>query len=217
MTARGAMHVVTVSNVHRHPPLVAACLFLLLAACTHGAPFVWVDDLPTAATTGPTGSEGYAIRPGDVISVRVFGQEGMSGRVKVRADGHISIPFLNDVQAAGFNPNDLAAQLQKRLKSYVNDPVVTVALEESQGLQIPVLGEVTRPGKYALTPGSGVLDLLAEAGGLTQYARRDRIFVLRNAAGAQTPRIRFRYEDLSRGTGRALAFRLQPGDVVVVE
>lgn len=211
------MHVATQSLVRCRPPLISACVFLLVAACTHTAPFVWVDDLPASAVDAASGADGYAIRPGDLISVRVFGQEGMSGRVRVRADGHISIPFLNDVQAAGFKPNDLAAQLQKRLKSYINDPVVTVALEESQGLQIPVLGEVTRPGKYALTPGSGVLDLLAEAGGLTEYARRDRIFVLRSGGTAQTPRIRFRYQDLSRGHGRALTFRLQPGDVVVVE
>jgi polysaccharide export outer membrane protein len=198
-------------------------LFLLVAAlgsltaCKSVGEYVWVDDLPPSPRQ--VESE-YVISSGDVISVRVWGQEAMSARARVRTDGKISLPFLNDVEAAGVSPTVLAKRLQARLKEFLANPVVTVSLEERKLLPVPVLGEVTRKGTYDLEPGSGVLQALAAAGGMTEYASRSRIFVIRpNTAveGAPAMRIRFDYEQLTRATGRGPGFRLQPGDVVVVE
>ncbi|MGA9525584.1 MAG: polysaccharide biosynthesis/export family protein [Myxococcaceae bacterium] len=197
------------------PSLTAALLGLV--GCQHAAPFVWVDDLRTTAPAGDELASESNIRPGDVINVRVFGQDAMSARTRVRRDGQISMPFLNDVVAAGFTPTRLAGQLQTRLKDYVNNPVVTVSLEEREPLQIAIVGEVTRAGTFPVPWGSGVLNVIAQAGGLTDYAQRDGVFVLRRAPGGGVQRIRFRYEALTQAQGNAVQFRLQAGDVVVVE
>jgi polysaccharide export outer membrane protein len=189
---------------------------LLLAAplgsgCRTASPkgsFVWIDDYAAADQETP----GYVIGPGDLISVRVYNQEGLSGRFKVREDGKISLPFLNDVQAAGLPPLALASRLQIQFKEYIQNPVVTVSLEERRPLEVSVIGEVGKPGLYRLEPSAGVLQALASAGGLGNFATPDRIFVLRTGA-----RIRFTFQALTEAQPRAARFRLRNGDIVVVE
>ncbi len=120
--------------------------------------------------------------------------------------------------AAGMSPDALARALEVRLTGYVNAPRVTVALEEEKLVAVSVLGEVAKPGSYDLTAGSGVLQALASAGGMTPWASNDRIFVLRRSGGEARPtRIRFTEEALAHGEDRSSAFRLRRGDVVVVE
>jgi polysaccharide export outer membrane protein len=164
---------------------------------------------------GPPPQPGYVIQPGDTLQIRVFNQPDMSARVKVRDDGKVSIPFLNDVVASGFTPDALAKQLQVQLKEFINAPVVTISLEEARPFSISVIGEVNKPGVYPLPQGAGVLQALAAAGGLTQYASRDRIFVVRDLP--QRARIRFEFNQLTQAEGKAATFRLRVGDVVVVE
>ncbi len=175
---------------------------------------MWVDDLPEAPAEAA-----YLIAPGDVLNVRVFQQEAISTpRARVRQDGKVSLPLLNDVQAAGLAPEALAAQIQARLKSFINNPVVNVSVEESRPVSVSVLGEVSRPGVVSLDSGAGVLHALAAAGGFNEFSRREAIFVLRHIAGRATPlRIRFSYEALVRAEGKAPTFALAAGDVVVVE
>jgi len=197
---------------------VVLSVLATLPGCKSVGEYVWVDDLPPAPKQVETD---YVIAVGDVISVRVWNQEAMSSpRTRVRSDGKISLPFLNDVEAAGVAPTVLAKRLQARLKEFIVNPVVTVALEDRRLLSVPVLGEVTRKGTYELDSSAGVLQALAAAGGMTEYAHPDRIFVLRpNASVENAPalRIRFDYDALTRASGRGPAFRLQAGDVVVVE
>jgi polysaccharide export outer membrane protein len=160
----------------------------------------------------------YVIAPGDVLQVRVFQQDAMSARVKVRADGKVSLPLVNDVAVAGKTPAGLAQELQVRLKEFINTPVVTVSLEEMRPLTVSVLGEVARAGVVTLEAGSGVLQALAAAGGLTDFAHRDGIFVLRKLAGQPAPRrIRFNWDELTQGSTSAARFVLVAGDVVVAE
>ncbi len=190
----------------------------LTAGCTHVGEFVWVDAYKESAeATRP----GYVISRGDVIFVRVWNQEGMSGKARVRADGMISLPFVNDVEAAGLEPTALARRLQTKLKEFVVNPVVAVSVEEPVPFEVSVVGEVMKPGVYRLEQDASVLKALASAGGLTQLAGRDRIFVLRTRArtdDSPTPlRIRFTYQALAHAEGAAARFRLRPGDVVVVE
>ena len=197
--------------------LLLAAALAAAPGCSHVGDYVWVDDLKEPPAPAETD---YVIAPGDVLNVRVFSQEGMSGRARVRSDGKISLPFVNDVEAAGATPAALAVRLQVRLKEFINNPVVTVSLEEPGPIQVSVLGEVARPGVYPVQPRSSVLQGLAAAGGLTQYASSDRIFVLRRSApGAKAPlvRVRFRYESLAHAEGRAATFRMRDGDVLVVE
>jgi polysaccharide export outer membrane protein len=139
----------------------------------------------------------------------------MSARVRVRSDGRVSLPFLDDVNVAGMTPVALARSLEDRLKQFIVTPQVTVVVEEAKPLSVSVLGQVQQPGLFNLDPGASVAQALAAAGGLKDFAHRDRIFLLRSGAGSA--RIRMTYEDVTKGTGRAFSLRLQSGDVVVVE
>ncbi len=194
--------------------LILLAAVALSSACSHGGSYVWAKDLPASAMSDP----GYLIGAGDLLMVRVWNDESLGGRAKVRSDGRISLPFLDDVAAAGMSPDALARALEVRLAGYVNAPRVTVALEEEKLVPVSVLGEVAKPGVYDLNAGSGVLQALASAGGMTPWATSDRIFVLRRAGGEARPtRIRFTEEALAHAEDRSSSFRLRRGDVVVVE
>lgn len=183
----------------------------LLCGCADLGKYTWADDVPQSAT-----ADAYVIAPGDMLNIRVFNQEAMSGRGRVRSDGKLSLPFLRDVVCAGYTPERLSVQLQERLKDYVKQPVVTVYVEETQPQTVAVLGEVAKPGSFPLNHGTGVLQALAVAGGVTPYGHNDRIFVLRQSPeGVQ--RIRFTFDALSRAVGKQAQFRLHDGDTVVVE
>ena len=192
---------------------------LLATACSGVGTFVWADAYQQShGASAPADAGAYVIGPGDVLNVRVFDKENMSApRARVRSDGKVSLPFLNDVDAAGSTPAALADRLQTSLKAFVNEPVVTVSIEEARPCVISVVGEVTRPGVYPLEGCGTPLQALASAGGLTQFGRGDRIFVLRSAPPAAPVRIRFRYDQLLRAEGPSAQFQLQRGDVVVVE
>jgi polysaccharide export outer membrane protein len=193
---------------------LAVVLSPLATACAGPGNFVWVDDLPAAQSAQAAESD-YLIREGDLVNIRVFDQEPLSTRARVRADGRLAMPALGDVDVRGKRPSALKAELETRLKPYVNTPSVTVTVEESQPITISVLGEVSHPGSYPLDPHAGIAQVIAAAGGLTDYASRDRIFVVRSAP--QPIRVRFTYEHVSRGEGRASNFALRHGDLVVVE
>lgn len=182
-----------------------------IVSCASTGSYVWVDDYRAAAPQ----PAGYVIAAGDTISVRVFNQEQLSTRVKVRADGKVSLPLLNDVDAAGTTPVALSQKLQEMLKGLVKSPLVTVSLEDTRQQVVFVAGEVLKPGAYPLEGSPGVLQAIVNAGGLGPDASSDRIFVLRS--DPQPRRIRFAYRSLIHLTGAAAAFRLQAGDVVVVE
>ncbi len=185
---------------------------LATTGCASTGAYVPVDQYTEPAEAKPLG---YVIQPGDVVQIRVFNQPDMSARARVRDDGKISVPFLNDVVVAGLTPNALAQQLQVRLKDFINAPVVTVSLEETRPFSVSVIGEVMKAGVYAIPSNSGVLQALAAAGGFSQYASRDRIFVVRDTP--QPVRIRFTYEQLAHAEGKAGTFKLRAGDTVVVE
>ena len=194
--------------------VVLAVVAVALTGCPRRlGTYVAVDEFQDPS---PQDAE-YVIRPGDTLNVRVYNQDAMSARARVRADGKISLPFLNDVVAAGYTPVVLSAQLQTRLKDFINTPVVTISLEEVRQHQVSVLGEVARPGVYAVDSGAGVLQALAQGGGFTTFAKKD-IFVLRTLKANEKPtRIYFTYEGLSRVEGKAASFVLRGGDVVLVE
>ncbi len=191
--------------------VVAASCALLAAGCADVGEYVWADQYQKQVTAQP---KTFVLAPGDVIQMRMFGQEAFTTKAKVRNDGMVSLPLLNDVQAAGYTPSALGQQLETRYKDFVKVPAVTISVEDAQPLSIPVAGEVTKPGVVAVARGAGLLETVLQAGGLTDYAHRDRIFVLR---GSPPTRVRFVWQDLLRGKGAAARFELQAGDTVVVE
>jgi polysaccharide export outer membrane protein len=196
--------------------LRGAIVALLALGCAHTGPFVWVDEYrpAVAAADGP-----YLLGPGDVLTLRVFGHEELSApKVRVRTDGRISVPLSEDVAVAGLSVDALTVLLKQRFKPFVNNPAITVTLDEPRPFTISVVGEVTRPGLYPIDARSGVLSALASAGGFTPFAHEDRIFVLRRSRDAlETQRIRFTYEALAHAEGSAATFLLRRDDVVVVE
>lgn len=196
--------------------LVAALtLAVSMAGCAGPGQFVWVAEYRDPK---PAPANAYVLSAGDVLQVSVYNQEGMSARAKIRTDGKISLPFLNDVQAEGYTPNVLAEQLAVRLKDFVNKPVVTVSVEEQRSLKLAVIGEVKNPGMLELPPGAGVLQALATAGGLSETAHSDRIFVIRHDTETnQHTRVRFSYRSLIQAEPTAASFRLRAGDQVVIE
>jgi len=172
--------------------------------------------MPPTAPPDAAGREELVIHTGDIVNIRVFEQDAMSSRLKVRADGKIALPFLGDTEVRGKRPSDLASELEAKFKEYIRSPKVTVNIDEFQPVTVSVLGEVTHPGSYPLDPASaGVMQALAGAGGLTEYADKDRIFVVRKIPSFH--RIRFTLDALSGTEPRAVSFALQSGDVVVVE
>ncbi len=193
--------------------LALPCALFVLCGCyTPKGSFTPINDYHL-----PVNGE-YRIAPGDLLNVQVFQQEAMSARVRVRRDGRVSLPMVGDVDVVGQGPAELAELLQQRLKDFIHTPRVNVVLEEARPLSVSVVGEVVRPGLTVLDPNSGVLTALASAGGLTDFAHRDGIFVLRRRPGDDAVhRIRFTWEELSQGAGNAGRFVLQPGDTVVVE
>jgi polysaccharide export outer membrane protein len=206
------------SSSRRRLTLTIAATLLLLAGCAAGGDYVRVESFAPAraAPPGP-----YLIAEGDLLSIRVYGQEGLSKSVRVRSDGKISLPFVNEQQAAHLTPATLAALLQASLKTFLVNPVVAVSLEERHASQVSVLGAVTLPGLYPLRPGTGVLQAVALAGGLTRFADQDAIYVLRanldRPSRGDVTRIRFGWKALVSGGGPAATFSLVEGDVVFAE
>src|SRR5204862_8275323 len=136
--------------------------------------------------------DAYRTASEDVLHTSVWKNEAITRTVPVRPDGMISLPLLNDVQAAGLTPMELRDLLVKGLAEYMPSPEVSVILTDVRSFKVSVVGEVTRPARYELKSWTTVLDALALAGGFTQFATRSRIVILRPNGKAMT-RIPFNY------------------------
>jgi polysaccharide biosynthesis/export protein len=179
-----------------------------------GGPFVWAPDYVSRTPSAANGA--YVVGVGDLIAVQVFDNEKISTRGRVRSDGKLAIPLINDVLVAGKTPTEVASDVEKALRdgNMVLAPRVNVVVEDVLPIRITVLGSVSKAGTYSVDAGSGVAEALAGAGGLTEFAHKDRIYVLRKVPSPI--RIRFTFASLT-DTGPAGSFKLQQGDIVVVE
>lgn len=191
--------------------LLAGCLATVSACGSPGA-FVWVDKAPDSIfAPAPEG----LIRTGDVVAVRVFGQDSLSTRATVGTPGTVAVPLVGEVQVSGKAPEAVAKDIAERLEPFINTPHVVVSVEETSTV-VAVIGEVSNAGVVVLNHDLTVLAALAEADGLTEFADRSMVFVLRREPNGLY-RIRFKYEDIVRGVGKAAAFRLRTGDQLIVE
>ena len=169
-----------------------------------------------SATTPQTFNDAeYKIGPQDVLRIDVWREAEVSRAVPVRPDGKISLPLLNDVQAAGLTPMKLAAVIADGLTKYINNPQVTVTVSEINSRRIYVTGEVSRAGAFPLLPNMTVLQALSSSGGFTQFAKLKNIYVLRTDNGKQV-KLPFNYKDAVNGKKPEQNVLLQPGDVIVV-
>jgi polysaccharide export outer membrane protein len=163
------------------------------------------------ATTDPA----YIIGPEDVIDINVWKEPDMTRLVPVRPDGKISLPLINDVQAAGSTPQQLAATVTEKLRKFLTEPQVTVIVTAINSQRVFVVGEVLRAGAFPLIPGMTVLQALASAGGFTTFADVKKIHVMRLANGKHTE-LPFNYREVLKGDNPDQNIKLEPGDTVVV-
>jgi polysaccharide biosynthesis/export protein len=159
----------------------------------------------------------YIIGPSDVLSISVLNQEAMNRTVTVRPDGMISFPLIDEVNAAGLTPEQLEEMMTASLGEYVEliPGELSVTVDEVHSYTVSVLGEVRNPGRFEFTNSATVLDALAEAGGLTEFAAADDIVILRNQPDGMK-RIRFDYKKLMKDPQRNVELSIYPGDTVLV-
>jgi polysaccharide export outer membrane protein len=163
------------------------------------------------ATTDPA----YLIGPEDVLDISVWKEPDVSRVVPVRPDGRISLPLINDVQAAGLSPQELAGSVSEKLKKYLNGPQVTVIVTAINSQRVFVVGEVLRAGAFPMLPGMTVLQALSSAGGFTTFADVKKIHVVRVRNSKQVE-IAFNYREVLKGDNSDQNVKLEPGDTIVV-
>ncbi len=159
-------------------------------------------------------SDTYVIGASDVLTVTVWNQPTLSGTILVRPDGMITVALIGDVQASGMTSLQLADQIASRLKKYYTDPNVSVVISQIHSKLVYLLGEVEKKGPVDMTPGMTLLNAIASAGGLTDYANTKKIYILRGEAGKQQ-KIPVQYKDALKGISECNLL-LQPGDTIVV-
>jgi polysaccharide export outer membrane protein len=157
----------------------------------------------------------YRLQPGDVLQVSVWREPDLQGEVLVRPDGGLSFPLAGDVTASGKSVEALRQEIAERLKRYLPDPVVTVAVRQIGGNRIYVLGKVNRPGEFAFSRAVDVMQALSLAGGATPFAALNDIVILRRE-NDRLAAIPFRYGEVERGRSLAQNIVLRSGDTVVV-
>jgi polysaccharide export outer membrane protein len=198
----------TMSHLHRLMIALAAVLSVC-AAQTAGA-----QQAPPAEP-----EPAYVIGPEDVIEIAVWGNSDVTRTVPVRPDGKISLPLLDDVQAAGLTPMQLRAILTSALERYMPAPMLSVIVRDVHSFKVTVIGEVRTPGRYELRSRTTVLDVLAMAGGLTQYAARARITILRHDHDG-VHELPYDFEKITARAGPRTAGQenlcVQPGDIILV-
>jgi len=208
--------------------LLAAMMFVFVlslnaqeaAVADASAPAPKTEAKATAAaantTPAATGKADYLIGPDDVLSINVWREPELTRLVPVRPDGKISLPLVGDVEAAGFSTVQLQSALSEKLKSFVENPEVTVIVQEVRSLKFNVIGEVLRPGSYPLTKSLTVLDGLAAAGGFRDFAKLSKIYVLRQQADGKSTRMAFHYKDVIKCKKSEENVALQSHDTIVV-
>ena len=205
--------------------MTSARLSLVALAClagvtpcraqSNGAPAPNRPAVMRAAAPAVPAIPDYVIGTEDVLGVVFWRDETMSADVIVRPDGKISLPLLQDVQAAGLTPEQLRARLEAEAKRFVGDPSATVIVKEIHSRKVYITGQVTRPGPYPMLSQTTVLQLIATAGGLLEYADRKRIMIVRTEGDVSTV-FTFNHDDFVNRRNLRQNILLKPGDTVVV-
>lgn len=158
---------------------------------------------------------GYVIGPEDVLGIVFWREKDLTVEAAVRPDGRITVPLLNDLAAAGLTPDQLREQIQKAASKFVEDPSVTVVVKAINSRKVFVTGQIAKPGVYPLAGPTTVMQLIAMAGGLHEFADADRILIMRTEGGKQVAK-RFNYEDVREGKNLNQNIELLPGDTIIV-
>jgi polysaccharide biosynthesis/export protein len=157
----------------------------------------------------------YIIGPFDVLDIVFWRDKDLSGEVIVRPDGKISLPLLNEIEAGGLTPEELRGRILQRARRYVEEPTATVIVKQINSRRVFIMGEVVKPGIYPLTGPTTLLQLIATAGGMSEFADTENIVVMRTVAG-RSERLRLNYKAILKGKDLAQNVELAAGDTVIV-
>jgi polysaccharide export outer membrane protein len=195
----------------------ALALALAVATTTYAqqAPNGNAAKPPAAVPAGVTPPPDYVIGPDDVLNIVFWREKDMSSDVTVRPDGMISLPLINDVKAAGLTPEQLRDDLTKAAEKFIEGPTVSIVVKAINSRKVFIMGQVAKPGPYPLSAPTTVMQLIATAGGLHEFADAKHITIIRHENGRQVTR-KFNYKDVSQGKNLAQNIELKPGDTIIV-
>ena len=195
--------------------VVAALILIGSVALAQDAPAASpASDKVAIDTANGQGGPEYIIGPEDVLHIAVWKESDLTATLPVRPDGKISLPLLDDVQASGLTPKQLAVSVTEKLKKYIADPRVTVVVTAINSKRVYLTGEVLHSGAMTMLPNMTVLQALSSAG-ISQFANTKRIYVLRTQNGKQE-KLPVNYRKLVKGELIEENYQLQPGDTIVV-
>ena len=192
--------------------LLATVLVLGLGACAVD------EDLPPAAVGEMASAPMYKIGPGDTLRIFVWGNPGLSDTVPVRPDGRVSIPLLEDLEVTEKTPTELAREIEQKLSTFVQDPLVTVIVTEFVGpftQQVRVVGAAAEPRAIPYRANMTVLDVMIEVGGLTEFAAGNRAILVRTEDNEQK-QYRIRLDDLVKDGDISANVEMHPGDILII-
>jgi polysaccharide export outer membrane protein len=162
------------------------------------------------------GDSEFRLGPDDVIEVSVYQEKELSATVPVRPDGKISIPLIGEMPASGKTAIELQKEISIRYAKFISEPAVTVVVKEVNSPKVSVLGEVKNPGMYKIKDRATLLDAIAMAGGLTEYAKRDKVTLIRVNPAGETSRVKVNLDDQIKGT-RGNTIYILPYDKIFVQ
>jgi polysaccharide export outer membrane protein len=194
--------------------LMALCAFV--AACAASIPSVsTLAREPQPTQTAAASADSYLIGPGDLLAVDVWKEPDLSKQAVVRLDGKISLPLVNEVDAAGLTCGELRNQLTEKYQNFVSAPVVSVTLVESRSKKIYVTGKVAKPNEYPLQKNMTVAQAISLAGGLTEWADSSDVKLIRKMKGVQKT-FRVNYDAIVSGKDLSQNVLLEPDDTIIV-
>jgi polysaccharide biosynthesis/export protein len=168
------------------------------------------------AAPRPYGESEFQLGPDDVIEVSVYQEKELGGTVPVRPDGKISIPLIGEMPASGKTAIQLQQEITLKYAQFVAAPAVTVVVKEVNSPKVSVLGEVKTPGVYKIKERSTLLDAIAMAGGLTEYAKKDKITIIRVDPAGEQQRIKVNLDDYFKGRNTD-PFYVLPYDKIYIQ
>jgi polysaccharide biosynthesis/export protein len=206
-----------VSRDYRCRHLVAAFVLLVagVAPAAAQAPAAAPAPSGSAAAAPAATPPGYVIGPDDVLTIVFWREKDMSAEVTVRPDGRISLPLINDVVASGRTPDELRVAVTEAAAKFIADPTVTVVVKTIHSRKVFITGQVSKPSEYALGGPTTVLQLIAMAGGVLEYADSENITVLSTVDGKPTS-FRFNYKEVMNRKNLQQNVLLKPGDTIIV-
>jgi polysaccharide export outer membrane protein len=203
----------TLRRIRRLPPVLMLCM--VLAGCSW-LPFSSRSMAPPPPEPDVMERDTYVIGHGDILRVSVWKNPELSVEsVPVRPDGKISVPLLNDIQAAGLTPEELKELVTRSLAEFVQNPDVTVVVTQVNSKRVHILGQVARSGAVPLTQDMRVLDAISAAGGFTPFADKGDVKIIRRSGGGEVT-YRFDYDAYLKGRAPEANLLLLPGDTIVV-